>query len=500
MSTYYIEDFESTSVGSLPANWSTYLNSGTAAVSSTIAHGGSNSLKIAPAATKHTYAWNTTPDTNNGVTILDFWFNLPSVSGTDCGIACWLRGQAGVTSDALPKSINMSLDVFGGGFSQCTTSCMNNIGSLTQLQKHNPTGFASLFSLNAWYRIVFQVRDVWGDSTTVFTGASTVGAGWVVSVGCQRASDGKWLVAGASSDSWVDTGVVTFFMVKQTVTTGNSAWGAGTAGFSIYGQAAGNNLYIDDVSFYDYTQIPNWKDVPAWVPGNSAQLQGTYTGVDTGGSGISNISDGDVTTNYQSTALYEAWAMLDLGVSNTATATRMWLVPNYNANPGSASYLPSYEYMVKSMVLEGANSSTGPFTQIGTSYQEAEVRGQLVYMPITAGSAYRYFRIINHDLPMYLAEWYLEGQLGAGSPSWRPVRPTLNPASGKFANGATVALSTPTSGASIYYTTDGSTPTTSSTLYTGPITLPSNAVTTVKAIAYHAPPGGAAAALIAAAS
>jgi len=60
--------------------------------------------------------------------------------------------------------------------------------------------------------------------------------------------------------------------------------------------------------------------------------------------------------------------------------------------------------------------------------------------------------------------------------------PTASLAEGEVASGAQVTLSTITEGASIYYTTDGSDPATSSTrkLYTGPITI--NASTTLKAI------------------
>ncbi|MBR5436905.1 MAG: chitobiase/beta-hexosaminidase C-terminal domain-containing protein [Muribaculaceae bacterium] len=62
-----------------------------------------------------------------------------------------------------------------------------------------------------------------------------------------------------------------------------------------------------------------------------------------------------------------------------------------------------------------------------------------------------------------------------------PATPTFSPAGGTYTSAQTVSISCSTSGATIYYTTNGSTPTTSSTKYTSAITVSST--TTIKAIA-----------------
>jgi hypothetical protein len=59
--------------------------------------------------------------------------------------------------------------------------------------------------------------------------------------------------------------------------------------------------------------------------------------------------------------------------------------------------------------------------------------------------------------------------------------PTFNPGGGKYTSVQTVTISTSTPGATIYFTTDGSTPTTLSSVYSGPITV--GASQTVKAFA-----------------
>jgi hypothetical protein len=74
--------------------------------------------------------------------------------------------------------------------------------------------------------------------------------------------------------------------------------------------------------------------------------------------------------------------------------------------------------------------------------------------------------------------------LGAGPTSQVTPTPVLNPAGGSFPLSVQVTITDSVATAAIYYTTDGSTPTLSSTRYTGPITV--TKTTTIKAIAQAA--------------
>lgn len=62
------------------------------------------------------------------------------------------------------------------------------------------------------------------------------------------------------------------------------------------------------------------------------------------------------------------------------------------------------------------------------------------------------------------------------------AKPTIMPAYGTFNSPQQVTISDATPGVSIYYTLDGTTPTTKSTLYTGPLTLSSTAIVSAVAV------------------
>jgi glucosylceramidase len=89
-------------------------------------------------------------------------------------------------------------------------------------------------------------------------------------------------------------------------------------------------------------------------------------------------------------------------------------------------------------------------------------------------------------LAVGLAIFFIAGCSGGSVSSTPPTQPTavtpaFNPTPGSYSAAQSVTLTDSTAGASIYYTTNGSTPTASSTLYSGSIAI--SATTTIEAIA-----------------
>jgi len=70
----------------------------------------------------------------------------------------------------------------------------------------------------------------------------------------------------------------------------------------------------------------------------------------------------------------------------------------------------------------------------------------------------------------------------AGAPT-RAAAPTFSPAPGNFGSAQSVTLSDTTPGTVIYYTTNGTTPTTSSAQYSPGTPIPVSTTTTIEAIA-----------------
>ncbi|WP_447001944.1 chitobiase/beta-hexosaminidase C-terminal domain-containing protein [Saccharothrix isguenensis] len=97
---------------------------------------------------------------------------------------------------------------------------------------------------------------------------------------------------------------------------------------------------------------------------------------------------------------------------------------------------------------------------------------------LTAGTVLDYWFTYEKSGPQYDTPHfsYTHGSVGS-----RVATPTFSPGTGTYSTAQTVTISTATSGATIRYTVDGSTPTASSTPYSGPISVPTTR--TVNAIA-----------------
>lgn len=148
--------------------------------------------------------------------------------------------------------------------------------------------------------------------------------------------------------------------------------------------------------------------------------------------------------------------------------------------------LPAFDFDVEQIVVvgnENASANVGQNIYVGdteVSTVTTGAKGTNTYKIASdyqaAGNIYTLKVTTSHNTQITKIEIYKKGDV--------PVTvsaPTFSPEGYEFSTPFTLTLATETEGASIYYTTDGTEPTTSSTLYEDGISI--SATTTVKAIA-----------------
>ncbi len=189
-------------------------------------------------------------------------------------------------------------------------------------------------------------------------------------------------------------------------------------------------------------------NIPSTVGANTAYVG--FTGATGGSTAIQNI---------------KTWTF-------TSGTTQVAADPLFNPSPGTYS---SAQNVSLSSATTGATiyyTVDGSTPTHSSSVYSAPIVVSGASLTIRAFASASGFQ----DSPIVVGTYQIQG---APSPA---ATPTFSPASGtSFSSTLSVSIADTTAGAAIYYTTDGSTPTTGSQLYSAPFTI--SASTTVKAIA-----------------
>jgi hypothetical protein len=210
------------------------------------------------------------------------------------------------------------------------------------------------------------------------------------------------------------------------------------------------------------------------------EFRGTLVASTDGGVGFekAKVQDGDFDT-YFYTDVNNGYIGMDFGVAVEVTEVGFAVANNSTAGASTAR------------TLKGSNvSATASLTTIqAIGIQPVKFTNQFTPIAVSlGGTTYRYVVLIDTSNSFCTCgELRFYGVAGTAANA-RPIAPIIAPWGGHYPAGSTtVTITSRTTSAAIYYTTDGTSPTTSSTLYTGPFTLTiGSATVTVKAIAHDA--------------
>jgi hypothetical protein len=259
------------------------------------------------------------------------------------------------------------------------------------------------------------------------------------------------------------TGAATVVLQASEAAAGNYTAGTQTATFIVAGQAptitftVSNHTYGDAPFTVSATSNSSGAMTYSVVSG-PASISGSTVTLTGAGSVVlqaSQVAAGNYTAGTQTATVTVAKE------SQTITFTTLTSPVTYGVSPIALSASASSGLTMAFSVLSGPGTISGStLTIIGA--------GTVVVAANQAGNA-------NYAAAMQVTQSIVVNVIGAST------TPTFSPVAGVYTSAQTVSISDLTSGATIYYTTNGTTPTTSSSVYTRAIPVASTE--TLEAIA-----------------
>jgi hypothetical protein len=236
--------------------------------------------------------------------------------------------------------------------------------------------------------------------------------------------------------------------------------------YQAFGTNSGGTGLSSDDTFTTSSASPTNKGEVLFNGPNQLSSGSTATG------SVANLFDADFTTTW-TTSSNAAWAGLDCGAATTLT--RLRYTGQYNAEDNAIGAVLNGDVSDSTFASPTALATITTRPVFGTLLNEIDV---------SLSTSYQYYMVqTTASLLWGFADLDFIGNWASGVYSM-PVQPVISPPGGNYDKTVVVRMSSITTSASIYYTTDGTAPTTSSNLYTAPITVSAN--TEINAIAYDA--------------
>ncbi len=301
---------------------------------------------------------------------------------------------------------------------------------------------------------------------------------------------GQLAVNGANVGSPFDEyAATTAYTTLDLGTTAITAAGLQNFKFSLAGKnpsSTGTTLIFDDIILTPQVNSNPPAATPAFSP-----VGGTYTSAQsvtlsdaTTGATIYYTTDGSTPTT--SSAVYST----PISVSSTTTINAIATASGFSQSAvGSASYTINLPQAATPTFTPGA----GTYTGVQSVTLNDTTTGATIYYttngstPTTSSTKYSAPISVSSSQTINaiaVASGFSQSAVGSASYTInipQAATPTFSPVAGTYTSVQSVTLSDTTAGATIYYTTNGSTPTTSSTKYSAPISVSSSQ--TINAIA-----------------